>query len=143
MTDRSQDEIWGLTKRFNCFKTKWNSKHYSYSPFSADGRQNAQQAANTIGVNVRKDKTEKNFRRTFTMTLKHKGKNGIEKRKTGSKGNPAVSVQDIGRCPSHAAKIIQAQPFISDADKKVALRRLARLANSTRSSTKGAKAKAQ
>ena len=139
MTDRSQDEIWGLTKRFSCFKTKWNQKHWSYSPFSADGRHNAQQAANTLGVTVRKDKTDKNFRRTFTMTLKHQGKNGIAKRKTGSKGNPATSVLDIGRSPSHAAAIIRKQPFISDADKKVALRRLGKLARSTRSAVKGGK----
>ena len=26
MTDRSQDIIWGITKKFNCEKTKWNGK---------------------------------------------------------------------------------------------------------------------
>ena len=77
------------------------------------------------------------------MTLKHKAKNGISKRKANSAGNPAVSVQDIGRSPGRAARIIQKQPFISDADKKVALRRLAALANSTRRPAKKGKAKAQ
>lgn len=123
--------MWGLTKRFNCFKTKWNGKHWSTSPFSMNGLFNASQAANTIGVTVRKDKTEKNFKRTFTMTLKHSAKNGIKKNKKASQSNPAISSLDIGRAPARAAKAIQAQRPVTPAQKTAALRKLAALANST------------
>ena len=141
MTDRSNDVIWGITKRFNCNKTKWNGKNWTHSPFSTNGMMNAGQMSNTIGISVRKDKTEKNFKRTFTMTLKKPAKNGISKRKTKSQSNPAVSVQDIGRDVHHAAKIIKKQRFISDADKKQALRKLFKLARSTRAATPKAEAK--
>ena len=137
MTERSPEVIWGLTKRFNCQKTKWMGKNWTYSPFSTDGRMNASQAANTVGVSVRKDKTSKNFRRTFTITLKKSAKSGIKKTKKNSQGNPAVSAIDI-REPNKAAKAIQALPFISDVDKKIALRKLGRLVASTGSAAKGA-----
>lgn len=104
--DRSPEVIWGLTKRFNCYKTKFMGKHWSYSPFSMDGRHNAQQAANTLGVNVRQEKTTKGTKRTFTMTLKKAQKNGISKTKTGSQANPSTTVMDIGRCPNRAAQAI-------------------------------------
>lgn len=131
MTDRSQDIIWGVTKRFNCNKTRWNGKDWTYSPFSVDGKLNAGQADNTIGITVKKTKTNKNFKRTFTMTLKHQQKNGIAKRKPGSQANASTTVQDIGRDVHHAAKIINKQRFISDTDKKAALRKLFKLAKST------------
>ena len=137
MTDRSQDIIWGITKRLNCHKTKWNGKHWTYSPFSSNGMLNAGQAGNTLGITVRKDSTAKNFKRTFTMTAKHAGKNGIAKRLYGSQSNPSTTVQDIGRDVHHAAKIIQKQRFLGDNAKKQALRRLAKLARSTRSACKG------
>lgn len=137
MTDRSSAEIWGLTKRFNCMKTKWNGKDYSWSPFSLNGRHCASQSANQVGVSVRQDKTTKNFRRTFTITLKKAGKNGIAKRKTKSQGNPATSIIDI-REPNKAAKAIEAIKFLSDAEKKCALRKLAACTASTRSAVRGA-----
>lgn len=129
--------MWGLTKRFNCFKSRWNGKDWSSSPFSMNGFMNAGQAANTIGVTVRKDKTDKNFKRTFTMTLKHAGKNGIKKNKKASQSNPATSVMDIGRSPKHAAKAINAQRPVTPAQKTASLRKLAALAKSTRSKVKG------
>ena len=141
MTDRSNDIIWGITKRFDSATTKWNGKNWTHCPFSNNGMFNAGQMSNTIGISVRKDKTEKNFKRTFTMTLKHSAKNGISKRKPKSQSNPAVSVQDIGRDVHHAAKIIKKQRFVSDADKKQALRRLQKLARSTRAAAPKAEAK--
>ena len=117
MTDRSNDEIWGLTKRFNCFKSKWNSKNWSSSSFSTNGMFNASQMANTMGVTMRMEKTEKNFRRTFTMTLKHSAKNGIKKNKKNSQSNAAISSMDIGRDPHRAAKALQAQRPVTSAQK--------------------------
>lgn len=139
MTDRSQDIIWGITKKFNCEKTKWNGKHWSYSAFSNNGMLNAGQAGNKVGITVAKEATAKNFKRTFTMTLKHKAKNGIAKRLMGSQSNPSTSIQVIGRDVHHAAKIINKQRFLSDNDKKAALRKLAALAHSTRAHVKGTK----
>ena len=132
MTDRSQDIIWGIAKKFDSAKTKWNGKHWTHCPFSMDGKYNAGQASNSVGITVRKDATAKNFKRTFVMTLKHQQKNGISKRKPGSQANPATSVQEIGRDVHHAAAIIQKQRFLSDNDKKAALRKLFKLARSTR-----------
>ena len=114
MTDRSQDEMWGLTKRFNANKTKWCGKNWTWSAYSTDGRLNASQAANTIGVSVRREKGAKGKKRTFTMSLKSKAKNGIKKAKKDSQGCPAGSTMDIGRDPHRAAKIIQKQLFISE-----------------------------
>ena len=131
MTDRSPEVMWALTKRFNANKTKFMGKHWTTSVFSNTGRHCASEAANTIGISVRKTKTDKNFKRTFTMTLKHKARHGIAKVKKGSQRNPAVSVQDIGRDPNHAAKIIKKQRFLSEADRSAALRKLAKLADST------------
>ena len=131
MTDRSQDIIWGITKRFSSQTTKWNGKHWTYSPFSVNGMKNAGQMSNAVGISVRKDATAKNFKRTFTMTIKHQQKNNISKRKPKSMANPAVSTQDLGRDVHHAAKIIQKQRFIPDAERKQALRKLFKLAKST------------
>ena len=112
-------------------------KDWSWSPFSLDGFHCASQMDNQVGVSVRQDKTKKNFRRTFTVTLKKAGKNGIAKRKTNSQGNPATAIVDI-REPNKAAKAIEAIKFLSDAEKKQALRKLARATASTRSAVRGA-----
>jgi hypothetical protein len=137
MSDRSTEVIWGLTKRFNCHTTKWNGKQWSHSPFSTNGFNNASQSANTIGITVRKEATTKNFKRTFTMTLKKDGKHGIKKNKKTSQGNPATSVMDVGRDAHHAAKAILAQRPVTTKQKTAALKKLARLARSTRSAVKG------
>jgi len=137
MTDRSAEVIWGLTKRFNCNKTRWNGKDWTWSPFSTNGFHNASESANVVGVSVRKDKTSKNFRRTFTMTLKHKAKNGIAKRKTKSQANPAISALPT-RATSKVAKSIQALNFIDAKQKNAVLRKLARAAGSTRSKVRDA-----
>ena len=134
--------MWGLTKKWNCMKTKWNGKHWSYSPFSMNGFHNASQAGNTVGVTADKSVSKNNFSRTFTMTLKHKAKNGIAKRHVKSQGNPATSVMSMGSGPAKCAKAIQAQRFLNDQDKKAALRKLAKLSHSMRAQCKGA-AKAQ
>ena len=131
MTDRSQDIIWGITKRFDSAKTKWNGKNWTHCPFSSNGMYNAGQMSNAIGISVKKDKTAKNFKRTFIMTIKTQQKNNISKRKPKSMANPAISSQELGRDVHHAAAIIQKQRFLSDADRKTALRRLFKLAKST------------
>ena len=45
--------------------------------------------------------------------------------------DPAVSTQDLGCDVHHAAKIIQKQRFITDNERKQALRKLFKLAKST------------
>ena len=133
--DRSPEVLYALTKRFNAQKTKWAGKNWTYSPFSTNGMANASQAANTVGISVARDGKKdgnKYSKRTFIMTLKKSGKNGIKKTKKNSQGNPAVTVESIGRDPHHAAKIIKKQIFLSDNDKNIALRKLYALARSTR-----------
>ena len=136
MTTRSADELWGLTKRFNCEKVRWNQRDWTTSPFSTDGRFNASQMSNQVGISVRQDKTAKNFRRTFTLTAKRPQKNGIAKRKHS---NPAVGTSDISEV-NRAAKAIQAVRFVSDKRKQRQLRKLARACGSTRSKVRGATA---
>ena len=131
MTDRSNDVIWGILKRFDSAKTKWNGKNWTHCPFSNNGMYNAGQMSNGVGISVKKTKTAKNFKRTFTMTIKTSQKNNISKRKPNSMANPAVSTQDLGRDVHHAAKIIQKQRFITDNERKQALRKLFKLAKST------------
>ena len=45
--------------------------------------------------------------------------------------NPAVSTQDLGSDVHHAAKIIQKQRFVTDKERKQALKKLNKLAKST------------
>ena len=87
--------------------------------------------SNNVGISVRKDKTAKNFKRTFTMYIKTSQKNGISERKQNSMANPAVSTQDLGSDVHHAAKIIQKQRFVTDKERKQALKKLNKLAKST------------
>ena len=74
MTERSKELMWGLTKRFNCQKTRWNGKDWTYSPFSTNGFHCASQSANQVGVSIKLDesKSKKHFRRAFTVTMKRK-----------------------------------------------------------------------
>ena len=140
MTERSTQELWGLTKRFNSQKTRWMGKDWTWSPFSTDGRFNASQMANQVGVSVRKDKTDKNFRRTFTLTQKRLQKNGIKKNKQSS--NPAVGVSDI-REVNRAAKAVKAVAILSERRRSAALRKLARACASTKAQVRGASKKAE
>ena len=140
MTSRSADELWGLTKRWNSQKTRWNQRDWTWSPFSTDGRFNASQNANQVGVSVRQDKTDKNFRRTFVLTSKRLQKNGISKRKQES--NPAVGVSEI-REVNRAAKAVKAVAFVNDKRKNRLLRKLSRACASTRSQVRSSGAKAE
>merc|ERR1719361_1533710 len=109
MTDRSSELIWALTKKNSQYRRKWMGKDWSVYPWSMDGKWNAKNEGNTIGVEVRKDSTDKNFKRTFTMSLKSSHKNGISKNKKNSQSSPAWSSMDIGRSPARAAKAVNAQ----------------------------------
>ena len=137
MTDRSPELIWALTKKNSQYRRKWMGKDWSVSPWSMDGRWNAKNEGNTIGVEVRKDSTDKNFKRTFTMSLKSSHKNGISKNKKNSQSSPAWSSMDIGRSPARAAKAVNAQRPVTPAQKKAALRKLAALARSTNGNGQG------
>jgi len=88
-----------------------------------------------MGVSVSKKSTEKNFQRTFTVTMKRHQKNGIKKNKNNS--NPAVGVSNI-REVNKAAKAIQSVKFINDNEKNAALRKLARACAGTKSQCRGA-----
>ena len=134
MVDRSPELIWGLTKKFNAEKKRWMGKDWTTSVFSTNGMHNASQSANILGISGRKEKTEKGAKKVFTLTLKHKAKTGIQKRKVKSASNPATSVQDLRRDVNGAAKAIQGVTLASEAEKKAALRKLAKLskANGTK-----------
>jgi len=91
--------------------------------------------ANQMGVSVRKETTEKNFRRTFTMTMKRNQKNGIKKNKKNS--NPAVGVSNM-REVNRVSKAVKAVAFVNDNEKNACLRKLSRACAGTKSQCRGA-----
>ena len=138
MTDRSPEVVWALTKKRSALKSRWMRKDWSHSPWSMNGKWNASGESNTIGVTVRKEKTEKGSRRTFVMSTKHSQKNGISKNKgKASQSSHGCSSMDIGRAPARAAKAINAQRAPTPAQKKACLIKLEKLSRSTNPQSKG------
>ena len=122
----SNDVIWRVTKKWNSNLVKFNHNQWSKSPFSTTGFHNASQAANTVGVGGKKEKTEKGSKRIFPLTLKHKRVNGISKRKPKSQRKPAYSVHEVRNEVNRCAKVIKNLTWNSEGEKKALLRRLAR-----------------
>ena len=136
----SQDVIWGITKKRNANLVKFNGNQWSKSPFSHSGFHNASSAANTVGVVGKKELNDKkNVRRVFTLTLKHKRRNGIQKRKVGSQSKPGYSVHEVRREVNHTAKTIKALSWVDERERSALLRRLARSSRSIKSTQKGEK----
>ena len=136
----SQDLIWGITKKRNAFLVKFNGNHWSKSPFSQTGFHNASEAANTVGLRgVRELNDKKNVRRVFTLTLKHKRRNGIQKRKAGSQSKPGYSVHEVRREVNRTAKTIKGLSWVDDRERNALLRRLARSSNAIKSTQSGTK----
>merc|ERR1712183_1187337 len=136
----SQDVIWGITKKRNAHLVKFNSNQWSKSPFSHSGFHNASSAANSVGVVGKKELNDKkNVRRVFTLTLKHKRRNGIQKRKAASQSKPSYSVHEVRREVNHTAKTIKALSWVDDRERTALLRRLARSSRAMKSSQKGEK----
>merc|ERR1712048_25444 len=135
----SQDVIWGITKKRNAQLVKFNGNQGSKSPFSHSGFHNASSAANTVGVVGKKELNDKkNVRRVFTLTLKHKRRNGIQKRKAASQSKPGYSVHDVRREVNRAAKTIAGLSWADQKEKNSLLRRLAASSNAIRTSLPGA-----
>ena len=140
----SQDVVWRVTKKWNNNLVKFNGNQWSKSPFSHTGFHNASSAANTVGVVGKKELNDKkNVRRVFTLTLKHKRRNGISKRKPASQSKPAYSVHTVRREVNHTAKTIKGLSWADGAEKISLLRRLARCSRAMKTSQKGAAAAAK
>merc|ERR1712060_913341 len=96
------------------------------------------QSANTVGLVGKRETTDKKaVRRIFTLTLKHKRRNGIAKRKAGSQSKPSYSVHTVRREVNHTAKTIKALSWADAKEKKALLRRLARASHSMPPTVKG------
>ena len=139
--DRSQEVIWALTKKRNNQLVKFGGRHWTKSPFSMSGMWNASEAQRTVGVSGRreeKDADKKSSKRVFTISLKTKQKSGITKRadKT-SQRIPGGAVVDVQADVNRAAKAIQSLTYQNDRDKKLALRKLARLSAASGSNLRG------
>ena len=140
----SQDVIWGITKKRNAHLVKFNGNQWSKSPFSHSGFHNASSAANTVGVVGKKELNDKkNVRRVFTLTLKHKRRNGIQKRKAASQSKPGYSVHEVRREVNRAAKTIAGLSWADQKEKNSLLRRLAAASNGIRTTLPGASKKAE
>ena len=138
----SKDVVWGLTKKWNSHIVKFNHNQWSKSPLSLTGFHCASESANTVGVTGTKQKTDKDtVRRVFTLTLKHKRKNGIAKRKQNSQSKPCYSVHEVRNEVNRTAKAIQNLTWVDAQEKKRALKRLAKASWSMGPTPKGGAAK--
>lgn len=133
----SQDLIWGMTKKRNAFLVKFNGNDWSKAPMAVSGFHNRTEAANTVGVTARKELNDKkNVRRVFTLTLKHKRVNGIQKRKVGSQRKPSYSVHEVRREVNHTAKTINSLSWVDAKERRALLYRLARSSRAMKSTQK-------
>ena len=140
MRQFSSEVLWALTKRHNCFKSKWQGNHFSHAPTAHNGFHCASNAVSTVGIQAHREKSKKQFRRVFTLHLAHKPRH-MQKRKSHSQAGVYTSNMQIRKEVNHAAKTIQGLTFANDRTKKLALRRLARLSNSLPANLKGTAAK--
>jgi len=135
MVKQSNEVMWALTKRWNSKMVKFQGKHWSRSEFSHNGLHNASQVSgNQCGVSARKDTTEKNFRRIFTLATRNgRDHNGKKLNRANSQAGAAGSVCDIRSDVNKAAKAINSLCYVDQREKTMALRKLAALSRANRS----------
>ena len=129
--------LWGLTKKTNSFirKYKNNRSAFSVDPLNLTGLHNASSAGlsndQSIGVHVEKvaSKKGKGQKRVYNLLQKHKlyNKRRLTKKGGQSQAGPVYTVNRLGREAKRAGKTIQKVSNVSDANRRLALRRLARL----------------
>ena len=134
--------LWGLTKKTNSFirKYKNNRSAFSVDPLNLTGLHNASSAGlsndQSIGVQVEKvaSKKGKGQKTTFNLLQKHKlyNKRRLTKKGGQSQAGPVYTVNRLGRGANSAGKSIKKVSHVSEANRKVALRRLARLHSAAR-----------
>lgn len=119
--------IWGLTKRHNSKLVKFNGNEWTHNPLSITGFHNASSSSSSINVGAEQKKTKKNFRRVFTLNLKHKLGHGAKSAKSAkSQSKIAHSHIHLSKEVNRAAKVIQGLTFQNQKEKNQALRKLAR-----------------
>ena len=128
--------IWALTRKNNSQLVKFNGNEWTHNPLSNTGFHNASSSAGTIGVGAFHKKSKKNFRRVFTLTLKHKLGHGSKTAKSAkSQSHIATSQINLTKDVNKAAKVIQGLTFQNQKAKNGALRRLAKQSAANRSHT--------
>ena len=126
--------IWGLTKRHNSKLVKFNGNEWTHNPLSITGFHNASSSASTINVGAEHKKAKKNFRRVFTLNLKHKLGHGAKKAKSATSQSRIAHTQiKLSKEVNRAAKVIQGLTFQNQNAKNHALRKLARQSAANRS----------
>ena len=128
--------IWALTKKHNSQLVKFNGNEWTHNPLSNTGFHNASSSASTINVGGFHKKSKKNFRRVFSLTLKHKLGHGAKSAKS-AKSQSRINTSEIHltKNATKAAKVIQGLTFQNQKAKNGALRRLARQSAVNRSHT--------
>ena len=134
--------LWGLTKKTNCFVRKYknNGATFSTDPLSLTGLHNASSAgvsnSQSIGITAEKvaSKKGKGQKTIFNLRLRHKDQNKRRLPKKGgeSQANAVFTTCRLGRQANRAGKTIQKLSNVSESNRKLALRRLARLHAATR-----------
>jgi hypothetical protein len=129
----SQDLIWQLTKRNNAHLVKFNENMFSRHPLNMTGFHNASQAASTVGV-----ASGKNGKKIY-VGIRHGANHGINKKAvrkvaTGSKADHSTTVHGT---VSGARRAINAEIFMTHSARRNALKRLQRVAHSTRTNVNG------
>jgi len=99
--------IWALTKRNNSQLVKFNGNEWTHNPLSLTGFHNASSSSSTIGVGAHHKKSKKNFRRVFSLTLKHKLSHGLKTAKSAnSQSHISTSQINLTKDVNRAAKVI-------------------------------------
>jgi len=129
--------VWALTRRFNSSLVKFQGNSWSHAPTNMTGFHNASQSASTLGVSVEREPTKKSFRRNFTLTLTHKPHHLRGARKAKSQSKQGYSKVTVRKDVHRTAKAIKGLTFQNDRTKTLALRRLQRLANGSRTLARG------
>ena len=113
------DVIWQLTKKWNSKLVKFNGQTLSRDPLNLTGLHNASSSGTppssflgmsnhrSIGLQAKKEKTKKKFRRVFSLLVKHKESNRDIKKKKNSKSGLQHAVNDLRSEVHRAGKTIQ------------------------------------
>lgn len=95
-----------------------------------------------VGVQAKREKSKKNFKRVFSLLVKHKSHNKISKKKKNSTSGLLYTTNELRREVHNAAKAINGS-VASEKTKKLAIKRLHRLHKANRPQIKGAKKEEQ
>lgn len=120
--------LWKLTKKWNSYLVKTNGQQFTRDPLSLTNLHNATSSGisndGAIGLQARKEKGKKGFKKVVTLLQKHKSHNKISKKKKNTTSGLLYSKNELRRGFRRIGKVVKGLPNISEKNRKIALRRL-------------------